>query len=369
DHFPSFFTEVPFFGTVNQPDRVRRYLEAEAPDVIITTHFGMAMTLGYLRELGYFSEVPVSWVHLDVLSNFFFYQVADYLDQVFLPNQGMVDKWADYIDPEKLTASGVPIMPAMLNRSEPTEFHSSSAQQLDPSLPTVMLMGGSMGALSYDQIISQISRHYADKDQIQIVAVCGRNERARQHLESWKTSDSQLEFPQNIRLVTTGYIGLSELMELQSIADVIVSKPGGLSSFELLTTSKPTVLTEGIGIQETRNAEYMANNGAALFLPKVDRIGETIKSVLEDPDMAGNLVSNAKRLSEEFRAERINEWVRNAQVLQPHRPELPVLQRHLGRDEQTQKWWLSLITPTVRQCQVLLSGFRKMRDRQRNSGQ
>ncbi|NQZ01842.1 MAG: hypothetical protein HRT45_14360 [Bdellovibrionales bacterium] len=365
EHFPSFFTEVPFFGAVNQPDRIRRYLEAESPDVIVATHFGMAMTLGYLREMGHFSDVPVSWVHLDMLSNFFFYQVADYLDQVFLPNQQMVDEWSGYIDRDKLTASGVPIMPAMIEREEITEFESESANQLDPSLPTIMLMGGSMGALSYDSIIGQIGYQYRSRGQVQVVAVCGRNERAKHHLEAWRDRGDNDNFPKHVKLVTTGYIGTSELMELQAAADVIVSKPGGLSSFELLTTGKPTILTEGIGIQENKNAEHMAEQGAALYLPEVHMVGRAVRLVLENDESVSSLVPSAQKVAQDFRVERILDWVNNAKVLQPQRPEQPVLQRAFSRQEKVQRWWLSLIAPPVKQCQIMLSKFRKMRDRRR----
>ena len=109
----------------------------------------------------------------------------------------------------------------------------------------------------------------------------------------------------------------------------------------------------------------MAEQGAALYLPDVHMVGRAVRLVLEKDESVSSLVPSAQKVAQDFRVERILDWVNNAKVLQPQRPEQPVVQRAFSRQEKVQRWWLSLIAPPVKQCQIMLSKFRKMRDRRR----
>lgn len=329
EHF-ALFASQRFNAKFNQPKNILNYLLKVQPDVIISTHFSLADTLATLREQGHLKNVPIAWTHLDVVDNVFFRQIGDQLDMSFLPTAEMKHEWAKSIPPNKLKAVGIPIMPSLL-QSESISSNETDTLN-DVKLNTkVVLIGGSMGALSYDKIIKEISAEYLSKSNeiIEVTAVCGRNEKKALALKKWSESNS---FPRNISLNVTGFIDQKIMRSLIKEAHLVISKPGGLTTFELLTTGKPVIMTEGIGIQEKYNAQYVEREGAAIFLETTKGIGKAAYSVLSGPDTLRNsLVEKQKKLTRNFKLNDIIEWTRTAEVLQPERPSHPILQREKSK--------------------------------------
>ena len=301
----------------NQPERILEYIKSVGPDVIITTHFSLAQTLAVLRERGELKSIPIAWTHLDIVDNTFFQQIGDQLDMSFLPTDQMRASWAKTIPNSKLIASGIPIMSAVPLEKREIKQNSSN----------ILLLGGSMGALSYNKIISDLAARFPSDEMVDVTAVCGRNEQMREWLNRWKT---RRLFPRNIRLQVEGFVDQGTMRELQIKSDLIISKPGGLTSFELLNSGKPVILTEAIGIQEQKNAAFIADEGAALYLPKIQGIGKVIVSLLRDSQTEQNaLLANQERLRENFKLDEIVQWTRTATVVQPDRPALPLLTKKL----------------------------------------
>jgi UDP-N-acetylglucosamine:LPS N-acetylglucosamine transferase len=184
-----------------------------------------------------------------------------------------------------------------------------------------------MGALSYDAIISEISEtlRLSEKPNVQFIAICGRNKAKADQLRAWAASQN---FPRNASLLVTEFIDQTKIKQLQNVSDLIISKPGGLTTFELLTTGKAVIMTEGIGLQEKHNATYVAQEGAALYLPKPSGIGNAAYNLLiGDPSLSARLVQKQTELRKNFQLDKIVDWVRTARVLQAERPETTVLER------------------------------------------
>ena len=315
-----------FNADFNQPEKILAYIEKLKPDVIITTHFSVADTLAALREEGHFKQIPIAWTHLDVVDNTYFRQLGDQLDMSFLPTNDMALEWRKVIGPDKVSEAGIPIMPDLLQASVTDNRQDIRASLgLDPSMPTVMLMGGSMGALSYEMMIKEISNQFGPTP-VQFIAVCGRNAGKAESLKAWST---KRDFPANARLLVTGFVDHVKVRELQNASDLIISKPGGLTTFELLTTGKPLIMAEGIGLQEKYNAEFVQSEGAAVFLPKPQGlIGPAVFQILKaDPDKQQKMIASQSRLRVNFQLQKIVEWTRTARVLQPERPAQTVLAR------------------------------------------
>jgi processive 1,2-diacylglycerol beta-glucosyltransferase len=343
ENIPQYASER-FNAKFNQPKNILPLIEQVKPDVIISTHFSVSDTLALLREQGYLKNIPIAWTHLDMVDNTFFRQLGDQFDMTFLPTKEMKSAWAQVISPEKLAAVGIPIIPKLLTWKSGSDFRDPVLlselrlrEGLNPVKQTVLLMGGSMGALSYEKIIREISASFARAggENIQIIAVCGRNKTKAAELEAWHGSAN---FPNNVSLRVTGFIDQEKLRNLQNASDLIISKPGGLTTFELLTTEKPVIMAGSIGIQEQFNAKYVQKEGAALYASNINGIGAMVYSVLRgDPSIGERLITNQKRLKENFDLPKIVEWTRSARVLQPERPETPILLRQRALEKRSRE--------------------------------
>ena len=85
--------------------------------------------------------------------------------------------------------------------------------------------------------------------------------------------------------------------ELMSIVMGVVTKPGGLTVTECLVSGLPIVIINPIPGQEEENAEFLVNNGVALWLNKKDNIARRLKYLSRDTDALKQMSENAKKLS------------------------------------------------------------------------
>jgi processive 1,2-diacylglycerol beta-glucosyltransferase len=84
--------------------------------------------------------------------------------------------------------------------------------------------------------------------------------------------------------------------ELMAVADLVVSKPGGLTTSETLARGAAMVIVNPIPGQESRNSDYLLENGAAIKVNNITTMAHKITELLRDPNRLAQLKANAKRL-------------------------------------------------------------------------
>jgi processive 1,2-diacylglycerol beta-glucosyltransferase len=85
--------------------------------------------------------------------------------------------------------------------------------------------------------------------------------------------------------------------ELMAVADMVVSKPGGLTSAEVLACSSVLVIVNPIPGQESRNSDYLLENGAAVKTGAVATLPYKISALLAEPRRLKRLKAGARRLA------------------------------------------------------------------------
>jgi processive 1,2-diacylglycerol beta-glucosyltransferase len=79
-------------------------------------------------------------------------------------------------------------------------------------------------------------------------------------------------------------------------ADLVVSKPGGLTTSETLARGAAMVIIDPIPGQETRNSDFLLENGAAIKVNNLGALAHKIERLLADPPKLEQLKANARRL-------------------------------------------------------------------------
>ena len=110
---------------------------------------------------------------------------------------------------------------------------------------------------------------------VELVVVCGRNENARKKLEKVRS-------PARHRVKILGFT--KQIDELMGVADLLVSKPGGLTTSEALARGTPMVIVNPIPGQESRNSDFLLENGAAIKANTIATLAHKVTSLLRDPD-------------------------------------------------------------------------------------
>jgi processive 1,2-diacylglycerol beta-glucosyltransferase len=122
---------------------------------------------------------------------------------------------------------------------------------------------------------------------VEIVVVAGRNEDLKKRLKKVKT-------PERHRVHVLGFT--TEIDELMAVADLVISKPGGLTTSETLARGAAMAVVNPIPGQESRNSDFLLENAAAVKINNLSTLTFKLNQLLGDPARLALLKQNARRL-------------------------------------------------------------------------
>jgi processive 1,2-diacylglycerol beta-glucosyltransferase len=181
----------------------------------------------------------------------------------------------------RIAVTGIPIRQQFLQSIQREEIFRK--YNLDPHLPTVLVMGGGCGLIGDGR--STIKEFEELPQNIQFIIVCGRNEKLQMKLKD-KLQNSK----HHIHL--TGYI--HNVHELMAISDLMVTKPGGVSTFEAIAMELPMLLYKPIPGQEEDNAKFLVQSGVAIQAMKERDLIDHISKLLSNAELLQQMRENAK---------------------------------------------------------------------------
>jgi len=82
-----------------------------------------------------------------------------------------------------------------------------------------------------------------------------------------------------------------------SVSDLVITKPGGLTTTESLASGLPIIVINPIPGQEQENAEFLEKNKVGIWIRKQDDIKEKLYSIFNSPDTLKTMKINARILA------------------------------------------------------------------------
>jgi len=270
-----------FFDKLNTRPLVRMIREYD-PDWIVCTHFLPSEIISDLKGNGKMTT-PQAIVVTDfdmhamwLCRNYEHYFVALDETRVFLESLGY--------SPEKMTVSGIPIDPKFSETKPASEMRAKYG--LDQDMPTVILSLGGFGVGRIETLLDSLR---SIKPPVQVLVMCGKNEELKARLGR-ETADSG-----GARVLTVGYT--RDMDEYMSASDLIVGKPGGLTTCEALAKGLVFVIANPIPGQEERNSDHLLEQGAAIRSNNPATLGYKIEQLINDPQRLESMRANALRFA------------------------------------------------------------------------
>lgn len=225
-------------------------IEAFRPDVVVTTHCFAGLMLDIIKRSGWAENFRLVGVVTDFTVHPYWDECWS-LDALVVANPLLLDAAQRRgFEESRVFGLGIPIDPKFGLEGDRREARLSLG--LDADRNTLLVMGGSMGYGHFAKTVREIDGLDLD---LQIVCVCGRNLRAKESLENIAASARH-------RIVPLGFVDYVD--RLMDAADLMVSKPGGLSTSESLAKRLPMIVIDPIPGHEKRNREFLVSSGAAL---------------------------------------------------------------------------------------------------------
>ena len=262
-----------------------KMLEEYKPDVTVCTHFLPAEIVSWLK-----AKKRVRCPQAIVVTDFDIHAMwlCRYYEQYFVAlEETRVHMEKLGISASKLTVTGIPIDPVFAVMKDKRELRLKHG--LAPERTTILVSTGGFGVGRVEDLCSCLSdvQHEA-----QVVVLCGRNEQLKKRL------DRLAGKPAAGSRVTMKNVGYTTLMdEFMAASDILLGKPGGLTTSEALAKGLVFVIVNPIPGQEERNSDHLLEEGVAIRCNNLPVLAYKVDQLLADTGRFARMQANAHRLA------------------------------------------------------------------------
>lgn len=268
--------------------KLNSLLQEFKPDLVISTHPFASQMCSLLKQKNKINcklatiltdyHIHAQWLVL--------YKNIDYF---FVANEQMkLDMISKGVRDQRIFVTGIPISERFLksyNKQEILEKYN-----LSPDKKTILFFAGGefgLGRSTTYTILKILIRIFKE---VQVIAISGKNKKMNQKFNDLVKSTNT----QN-RVKILDYT--NDVPELMSISMGVITKAGGLTLTESLVSNLPIAIVNPIPGQEEENAEYLVNNGAAIWVKKGDSVVRVLKYVSRNPEILSKMREKTKQIA------------------------------------------------------------------------
>jgi processive 1,2-diacylglycerol beta-glucosyltransferase len=262
-----------------------KMLEQYRPEITVCTHSLPAEIISWLKAEGRLPtrqaiiitdfDVHAMWL----CKNYEHYFVALEETRVHLEKLG--------VPHSKVTVTGIPIDPTFSVPKDKGEMRRKFG--LHPDLTTILVSAGGFGVGPIEALLTSLCEL---RNPAQVVAISGRNPELKKRIEALARGLSE-----SSRL-TIHAVGYTDAMnEYMAASDIVLGKPGGLTTSEALARGLVFVVANPIPGQEERNSDHLLEEGAAIRCNNPPVLAYKIDKLLDQPSRLAQMRVNALRLA------------------------------------------------------------------------
>lgn len=268
--------------------KLLKLLKQENPDLIISTHpFGSQMC-GYLKRKGKINS-EIATILTDFKSHDQWLVENNYINYFFVSNNNMKYELMNRNIPEqKIFVTGIPVSEKFLKNYNKKEILNQL--NFSENKKTILFFAGGEFGLGKSKTLEIFEKLVSNFENIQIIAISGKNETMKNNFikitNEYKRNNSVtiLEFTDKVA-------------QFMSVSTLVITKPGGLTSTEALTSNLPMLIINPIPGQEEENAEFLEENKVAIWLKKDDDINSILNILLNDENIIKKMKDNTRLIS------------------------------------------------------------------------
>lgn len=268
-------------------------LKKEKPNLAVCTHFLPSEIISWLKAKKKI-DFPQAIVVTDfdahamwLCHHYEHYFVALEETRVHLEKIG--------IEGNKLTVTGIPIDPIFAEQKDKSAMREKYGLAKDKL--TIMVSAGGFGVGNIEHLLQSLSELETPS---QILAICGRNEELKVKLEKLAAEKLNNE---RVKFYPIGFT--REMDEYMSASDLIVGKPGGLTTSEALAKGLIFVVVNPIPGQEERNSDHLLEKGCAIKCNNLPVLAYKIDELVKDRKRFGAMKQNVRNFATPNSAENI----------------------------------------------------------------
>lgn len=256
-------------------------LHARPWDLVINTHFLPAEIIARLKR-GRKLSLPQVTVTTDFETHRLW--VNQPCERFFTATEEGARYLASFgIEQSIIQVTGIPIHPAFSEL--PSRQQCLKNHKLRGDRPIILQLAGGFGVGPIQQVHQAL---LSLPTPIELITVCGTNEKCVAELQKLPCPSHQVRH----------ILGFTQVMhELMAAADLVVTKPGGLTSSEALACGAAMLIINPIPGQESRNADYLLESGAAIKANNLATLAYKAQQLVGNPAHLAQMKKAARAVS------------------------------------------------------------------------
>ena len=283
----------PLFSITNNSQkllalRLNKLLQEFEPDLIISTHPFSSQMCAYLKNK-YKISCEIATIITDYAPHVQWLMYPEQVDYFFVAHEKMKLELVKHgIEENKIYATGIPLSNRFLAHYDKENILSEF--NLSQNRKTILFFAGGEYGFGKDKTLNILRTLIKSFSNFQIIAIAGKNKKMQNNFEELVKENNVSEFVKILPFT-------NKVPELMSISDLVITKPGGLTTTESLASGLPIIVINPIPGQETENAEFLEENNVGIWLKAKDNIEEKLFAIFNQPETLQKMKINARLLA------------------------------------------------------------------------
>ncbi len=265
--------------------KLKQLLQTIQPDLIISTHPFASQMCAYLKKKKKI-QCELATVMTDYCPHPQWLTDSEYMNYYFVAHEEMKNALIKSGIPSyKVFATGIPLSNRFLqsyNKQDTLDYFG-----LQPNKKTILFFAGGEFGLSKSKTYKMLDTLAKNFDNIQIIAISGKNKKMKKNFDEIVKENNKED---SIKVLSY----TNKIPELMSISDMVITKPGGLTTTESLASGLPIIVINPIPGQEEENAEFLEKEHLAIWIRKKDNVEDVLKEIFNNPSLMRKMKINAR---------------------------------------------------------------------------
>ena len=279
--------DITQFSNRFMAKKIFKLFEDFEPDLVISCHPLGGQITAFLKSHNK-TNCKLATVMTDFASHKQWLIGKDYTDYFFVSNIEMKTSLiSEGIFPNKIYVSGIPISPNFYKNYDKESIYNSL--KILKNKKNIIFFGGGSLCLSSSTNVQNIltSLLQATNESYQIIIISGKNQKLYNEFQKTITNTNHTSNTKLIDFTT-------QIPELLPITSFVITKPGGLTITECITSNVPVILINPIPGQEKENAQYIVDKKMGIWIKTNKPTPEYFQDILNDDKLIKEIKNNQK---------------------------------------------------------------------------
>ena len=268
--------------------KLNKLLQEFNPNLIISTHPFSSQMCAILKKKQKIN-CKLATVMTDYAPHSQWLVAHEFVDYYFVAHEGMKEELIERgVDSKKIFATGIPLSNRFLLSYDKSKILSE--YNLSPNKKTILFFAGGEFGFGKDKTFNMLKSIIDNFPYLQVIAIAGRNIKIKERFDELVSSTNSGD---TVKILSY----TNQVPELMSVADLVITKPGGLTTTESLASGLPLIVIDPLPGQEEENAKFVEKNGAGIWIRKNDNIEKILLNIFNDTYKLQNMKIKARLIA------------------------------------------------------------------------